>query len=288
MKFLIIFFLAIAIFAAGIYFTWRIYIKPRQDLAAETALGPPPEPPDPTIPEFEKCAALQQSGKLLDARAAFAAFVERNPDSSKIDDAKSRLGQINSFIFLSNYPSPEKETYVVQKGDVIMRVAAKMRTSAETIMKANDLRGTMLRIGERITVMPADFSLVIDTKDKDVVVLNAKKFFKQYSFAAAGPATPKPGGKKAPPVKTPKIAAKVVDKIAWANGQRVTIYDKGDAYADADHWIVIAPSGHSLYSDRPGADGKVNKPPGGGYGLSPEDMQELAAMINKNTPVTIE
>ena len=31
-----------------------------------------------------------------------------------------------------------------------------------------------------------------------------------------------------------------------------------------------------------------NKPPGGGYGLAPDAMQELAAMLNKNTPVTIE
>ena len=239
---------------------------------------------------------IQQSAKLIDARAAFSDFIERYPESTKLDDAKFRLGEINSYIFLSTYPAPEKLTYTVQKNEVITKVATKMRTTPELIMRANDLRGIMLRIGQRLTVAPADFSLVIDRRAKKVVMLNNGKFFKQYpmvSWPGFHPAHGNDAGAKkaAPTPKPPKVTGKVTERIAWSNGLRVSPFDKGkeQAYAEADHWIVISPSGHSLYTDRdPSGAQQPNKPPGGGYGLAPDAMQELAAMINKNTPVTVE
>ncbi len=303
MKVLIAFFLAIAVFGAGGYFTYKIYIEPKEKLQHEKQLPPPPPPPDPTVPDFEKCVELQQNAKLIEARAAFTDFIERYPESTKIDDAKYRAGQINSYIFLSSYPAPEKLTYVVQKNDVITRVAAKMRTTPEMILKANDLHGIMLRIGQKLMVSPGDFSVLIDRKNQKVVLLNNGKFFKQYPFiGTSGQHAPKIGAsapkKGAPTPRPPKLIGKVVEKIAWRSGQRVTPFDKdkGEAYADADHWIVISPGGHSLYTDHETTDApppktdttQPSKPPGGGYGLAPDAMQELAAMLNKNTPVTID
>ena len=54
----------------------------------------------------------------------------------------------------------------------------------------------------------------------------------------------------------------------------------------------ISPGGHSLYTETgarpvPGAPAP-QKPPGGGYGLAPDAMQELAAVLRKNDPVTID
>ncbi len=293
MKFLAVFFLAVIVFGTGGYFTWKLFIKPQQELKAEKLLPPPAPPPDPTLPEFARCVDLQQSAKLVEARDGFSRFLEHYPESSKAEEVRSRLGEINSYIMLSNYPAPEKTYYVVQKGEVIGRVAIKMHTTPVLIMKANDLHGTMLRLGQRLSVAPTEFSLVIDRRNRKVVLNNYGKFFKQYPFVSG--AEPKvaagQGGKKpAVTPRPPKLTGKVTEEIAWSNGQRVTPFDKdkGEAYSDADHWIVIQPAGHSLYTDHGPDAPPPNKPPGGGYGLEPEAMQELAAMINKNTPVTIE
>ncbi len=295
MKVVFVLILAIAVFGAGGYYTYKLFVKPQQELLADKALPPLPPPPDPSLPDFDRCVQLQQSADLIGARSAFADFIERNPDSTKLGDARERLGVINSYILLSNYPAPEKESYVVQKGDVISRVAVKMRSTPELILKANDLHGVMLRIGQRLTVAPADFSLVIDRKDQKVVVLDKAKFFKQYRFAIAAPEKSHPltapTRKAAPAPHPPKIAARVTEVISLFNGQRVTPFDKdkGQAYAEADRWIEIAPAGHSLYTDRSSDAGKpTNKPPGGGYGLPPDAMDELAAMLHKSTTVVIE
>ena len=283
--------LALAIFSSAGYFTWRLFLKPQEELREEAQLPPPTPPPDPTLPEFAHCLELADSGQTLDARNALTDFIERYPTSTKIDDAKDRLGQINTSLFLSQVQTPDKQVYIVKPGDVITKVALKYKSTPELIMKANNLHGSMLRIGQKLLISSAEFSLVISRKRQKVTVLDNGKFFKQYPImtapvrAKAGSGTERRAG---PTPKPPKIVGKITDKIAWSAGQRVIFADKG--YLDADHWIVIAPSGYSLYTDKPAAPGAppLQKPSGGGYGLDPSDMQELAAILRKNDPVTIE
>lgn len=285
MKILFIIFLALAIFGAAGYFTYEIFVHPQQALAQEKLQPPPPPPPDPTLPEYEKCVAILKTGKLIEARAAFTDFIERFPESGRIEEAKNRLGDINTDIFLSTFAAPEKEVYLVKSGDVLNRVAAKMKTTGELLMRANNLEGTMLRIGQKLMISPAEFSLVITRKNDKVTLLNRGKFFKQYAIpqwpAAPDQASPVP--RQAAPQKQ---SGKVTEKIAWLNGSRVTFADKG--YANATHWILVNIAGCSLFSAEGDGSASAAKPPGGGLALSAEAMQELAALLSKGNSVTVQ
>ncbi len=284
MKALIIILLAVVVFGASGYYTYELFIKPEKAIREEKLAPATPPPPDPTIPDFQKCVTVRKSGKLLPARDAFYAFIEQNPYSTKLDEAKNMLGDINTEIFLSPIAAPEKEVYVVKKGDVIDRVARHMKTSGELIMKANRLSGSMLRIGQTLTVPPSDFSVVISRKQEKVIVSNKGRFFKQYPILAWPPGLAKKpaGGKPAPP--PPKLAGKVTDKMAWLNGQRVTYSEKG--YADSTHWIQINIPHCTLHSE---ADEKSQvRPTGGGILLSPKALEELAVLLSKGDPVTLE
>jgi LysM repeat protein len=262
-KALIILVLAFMVFGAGGYFTYEMFIHPKVALEQEKGMPLPPLPPDPALPDFEKAVDVRRNGTLLEAREALSAFVEHNPQSSKIEEARDLLGEVNTAIFLSPVAAPEKEVYIVQKNDVLSRVAARMHTSAELLLRANNLQTTMLRIGQKLTISPGDFALVISRKTDKVVLLNKGRFFK------------------------PKLVGKVTDKIAWLNGARVIFSDKG--YINATHWIQINIPGCTLYGD-PGANANAPnaKPPAGGIVLSPDAPAELAAMLNKGSPVTLE
>ncbi len=250
-------------------------------------MPPEPPPPDPSLPEFEKCLALQKEKSPFEARMAFEQFIEQNPQSTRIDEARDRLGQINSTIFLSSMRDPEKEEYLVKSGDVLNKVAGRMKTTPEIIMRANRLSGTMLRIGQRLVIPSGEFSMLINRRTRLVTLFNRGKFFKQYpirTLPAQPAASPKKGSASgAPPLK--RTVSKVGEKIAWApNGQRVTFAEK--EYEDAAHWIVV--SGNTLYSDPTPESGlKLNKPPSG-IGLAPEHMDELAVLLRKGDSVTIE
>lgn len=284
MKALVILLLAIGVFGAAGYYTYELFIRPEQALRQER-LGPAtPPPPDPTVPEFQRCVALRKSGKLLQARDAFYAFVEQTPHSSKIEDAKNMLGDINTDIFLSPIPAPEKQIYIVKQGDVINRVARHMKTSGELIMRSNGLQGTMLRIGQKLAVPPTDFSVLISRKQNKVILSNKGRFFKQYPVLAWAPAIKKPPtpGKPAPPQQ--KQAGKVTDRMAWYNGSRITFAEK--TYPEATHWIVTSIGHCTLHSE---ADEKSEtRPVGGGILLSAKALEELAALLGKGDPVTLE
>ena len=272
-KALILLFLSVAIFGTAGFFAYELFIRPQQQERDEIAQGTPTPPPDPSLPELAKCEELQKTGNLTEARNAFASFVENNPNSTKIDEAKDQLGRINTAIFFSSYPAPEKLEYNVQKGDVLMKIATKMKTTPELIMRSNNMTGTMLHIGQRLLISQPSFSLDINRKDKKVVLLNDGKFFKQYAALAWG----------APAAKTSApLTGKVREKLAWKNGLQVPLGSKD--YPGSARWVEVGIANYTLYSR---GDDNSAKPPGG-IELAQEDIEELSTLLNRNVPVTVE
>jgi len=285
-KTFVVLLLAAAIFGGAAYFTYELFVRPTKQLADEKLAPATPRPPDPALPEFKKAMAVLKSGDLLGARDALSRFVEQNPHSQMLDEAKEHLGNINSDILLSPKPAPEKQVYVVKPGDVLNKVARITKTSPDLLMRSNGLTGIMLRINQQILYTPADFSVLINKKEGKVVVLNRGKFFKHYpirnTFGAAAP-------KKGATGPVPKQSGKVAEKIAWGpSGGRVIFTDK--EYPEAKFWVSFTVAGHTLYGEPDAGTPQPanNKPPVGGIGLAPESVKELALMLPRGCPVTIE
>src|SRR5690242_11664979 len=212
MKWLFVLFLAIIIFGGAAWFGYNFVFKEDIQVAKEQRGEITPEPRlDLTLPEFEAAAKLRQEGKIPEARAALTSFVQRFPTSPHADAAKDLLGEVNIDIFLSRTPSPEKEEYIVKPGDVINKVARKMKTTPELIMRMNNMSGTMLHIGEHLLISHPDFAIVVQRKQNLLTLLNHGAFFKQYHVQEA----------KLAPRQPAKINAKVAEIMAWKGGKRV-------------------------------------------------------------------
>src|SRR5207253_5080076 len=125
-------------------------------------------------------AKLRQDGKLTETRDALIAFIQKYPAGLHVEEAKDLLGEVNIDIFLSRYPSSEKTDYVVKSGDVLAKIARKLNTTPELIMRMNNMSGTMSHIGEHLLISHPDFAIVIQRKANLVVVLSHGAFFKQY------------------------------------------------------------------------------------------------------------
>jgi LysM repeat protein len=274
-KAFVIIFLCVAIFGPSAYFFHRLFIAPGQIERMEKSRPRAPLPPDVSIAEFDKCLKVKNSGDLLAARTALDDFVAQNPDSPKIEEAKDALGEVNTDIFFSTIPSPEKQQYVVQNGDTLSAIEKKTHVSGEFIVRSNNIEdAARISIGQVLIVSRPDFIMQISRKAQTVTLLNKGKFFKQYRVKAwNAPAT-----KSTAPVNT-----RIIEKIAWKKGQRVTFGSKD--YAGSARWIALGAAGYTLYTDAPVADGA--KPPAG-LGLDAEEMEELSTLLNKNTPVTIQ
>ena len=278
MKWLFVLFLAIIIFGGAAWFGYNFVFKEDIQVAKEQRGEVTPEPrADLTLPEFEAAAKLRQEGKIPEARGALTGFVQKFPTSPHADAAKDLLGEVNIDIFLSRTPSPEKEEYIVKPGDVINKVARKMKTTPELIMRMNNMSGTMLRIGDHLLISNPDFSMVIQRKSNSVVLLNHGAFFKQYHVREA-----KLSGKQ-----SAKISAKVAETMAWKDGKRVGVGSK--EYLSSTRWIRFAgAAGYTLYSVPDSGHPNLDQPPPPvGLGLAASDLEELSSLVKNGIAVTI-
>ena len=278
MKWLFALLLATLIFGSAAFFGYHIIVKPEMAVRAEQrGEGPQEVRPDVSAPEFEAAAKLRQEGKLVEARQAFTDFLRKYPNSPRAEDAKDLLGDINMAILMSKVPSPEKQEYIVKSGDVLARVARKMKTTPELIMRTNNLSGTMLRIGDRLLISNPEFSLFIQRKGENVVLLNKGVFFKRYKVKSV----------KLPAKQQSRVTTRVADVLAWRDGKRVGFGTK--EYIGSVRWIRLNAPGYYLYAEpEPGRPepGGVPPPPTG-LGMAASDVEELSGLVNNKTPVTI-
>jgi LysM repeat protein len=277
MKWLFALLLALVIFGGAYYFSYNVLFKQEIALQKEQRGEIPSTPaPDTSLPEFQAAAKLRQDGKLVEARDALIAFIQRYPDGQHTEEAKDMLGAINIDILFSPAPSPEKQEYIVKKGDVIARVAQKMKTTPELIMRMNNLNSTMLRIGEKLLISAPEFSLFIQTKPKVMVLLNHGNFFKQYHIQE----------EKLPPKQPARIVTKVAEVMAWKDGKRVGFGTR--EYQASTRWIRLAHPAYTIYAiPDPFHPAANQSPPPLGLGISASDAEELSSLVNGKTPVTI-
>jgi hypothetical protein len=144
-------------------------------------------------------------------------------------------------------------------------------------MRTNNLHGSMLRIGDRLLISHPDFSIFIQKKAGDIVLLDKGAFFKRYKIKTM----------KLPAKAPARISTKVAETFAWRDGKRVGFGTR--EYIGSTRWIRLAQPGYVLYAEpSPGTPqpGGVPPPPTG-LGMMPADVEELSSLVNNKTPVTI-
>jgi LysM repeat protein len=277
MKWLFVLILAIIIFGGAGWFGYNLFFKQEIAVQKEQRGEVQTEPtPDISLPEFQAAAKLRQDGKLAEARDALTAFIQKYPTGLHVEEARDLLGEVNIDVLLSRYPSPEKQEYIVKPGDVLQKVANRVKSTPELIMRMNNLSGTMLHIGERLLVSHPDFSLFIQRKAKVITLLNHGSFFKQYHVRE----------EKLGPKQPPKVTTKVAETMAFKDGKRVGFGTK--EFLGSTRWIRLGAPAYTIYSipdtARPNLD---QPPPPQGLGLAASDVEELSSLVNNRTPVTI-
>ena len=269
--------LAAAIFGGAWFAVHELYVRPQERLKADKALPPPAPPPDPSIVEFEKFIRNRPVMTPDQARKGIEQFIREFPSSTRRDAAYDILGDLNAAEFFAAKPDATN-TYVVKTGDSISRVASRTRVPTELLVHLNRL-GKYVHPNQRLIAPPCSFRLVIEQKSRRVVLYNVDKFFRQY------PAAVWPGSDQKT-VPHPKQSGRVTEKRAFKGGETVKTDKLG--YFEADHMILINISGFSLYthSDDPGATDQ--RPPGGGIGLAPAHINEIAVLLPSGAQVSIE
>jgi LysM repeat protein len=272
-KVLIIAGLAIGIFGGGGYLAYRLFLKKGDKPRPGTNQPVVTPTPDQGVAMFEQANHEIESGNREGGKKILLALIQNLPDSEKNDDARKLLSRLNVQEFFSSEPSPDKMEYVVARGDSMAKIANKTKCAAELIFKANGLDSLTIQPGQKFVIPKGDFSLVINLKKQDVTLLNRGAFFRWYKpLEFRLPARAAPG------------QFKIHEKIAWSAGARVAFGEKN--YLGSSRWIVISSNGIAVYSETNPQSPNAQKP-ANGIMLAPPEMEELFALVGKDTPVIV-
>ncbi|HEY5793224.1 MAG TPA: LysM peptidoglycan-binding domain-containing protein, partial [Chthoniobacterales bacterium] len=264
-KILITLVVAAVILGGAAYIANELYFKPkkmdqleREELARLAAEAAAPPPPDSTVPLFEK---LRTTADLPALRSGLEEFLQTHPDSTKAAEARELLGETNANLLFSSQPTPDKESYTVVKGDSLVKIASKYQTSAEMLMRTNNLLTHNLQIGQSLLVPKFTPRIVVNRKTKTLTLLNGGAFFKEYALQAP----------RLPAAQTTKIS----DKIAIKDGKRVAFGAK--EFVDADRTLMLAPPAGMFI--------RAEAEPASGLMLPRADLEEIYTLVPIGTPV---
>jgi len=190
--------------------------------------------PDPGIKRFDKAVEQLKSNDLDGGRDSLYDLVRHFPESKRSPEAKRIIGEMNMDMLFSPEKNPLKKNYIVQPGDSMGLITRKNQTTIECLMRSNGLISIALQPGDKLTIFPLDFELVVDVSAKTLTLLRNERFFKEYQALEVK----LPFNVKAPSEMT------VNDKAAWVGGRRVVSTDP--QFMNADKWLMGNKAGFNV------------------------------------------
>ncbi|RBP46165.1 LysM domain-containing protein [Roseimicrobium gellanilyticum] len=166
--------------------------------------------PDPGVRRFDKAVELLNENNFPEARAALAEMLKTFPDSSRAAEARRIIGEMNMDMLFSKEDNTARRDYIVQPGQGLLAIATKNQTTIECLLRANGLQSHRLQPGDKVSVFPLDFEILIDVSDKTLQLKLKGTPFKMYNAIDV----------KVPPgMRIPAPELKISGKSAIYNGK---------------------------------------------------------------------
>jgi len=232
---------------------------------------------DPNL--LEGAARLASQSDLLKAREAYQKALENAQASSpeSAEKAQGALEDLNVQILFSGIMTPDSETYTVQKGDNLTRIAKKFNTTLELITRSNNLQGSVLRVGQKLKVCKAKFSIVVDKSQNILTLKSNGEVFKTYRVST--------GKNMTTPIGTFKIVNKIVDPPWFPAGRKMV--PAGDpTNVLGSRWMGISSPSYGIHgtTDPDSIGRNVTE---GCIRMKNSDVEELYAIVPEGTEVVI-
>ena len=244
----------------------------------------PSAPKAPFNPATDRGAALlieaaqfKDQDKLLEAREKAYEVLTGSQNPEALKGAETLLGGLNIRILLNPIPAPEKVEYIVKSGDVLSKIAQRMKTTAELIARGNGIQNNMIRLRQRLLVTQGTFRIVVDKSDNDLLVLFNDRFFKRYRVGT--------GQFNKTPVGAFKVNDKIVDPVWWRpDGKAIPFGDPENLLGT--RWISLNIRSYGIHGTwEPESIGSQSS--AGCIRMLNEEVEELFIYIPLDTAVEI-
>ena len=225
---------------------------------------------------YSLASVCETRNELLRARETYEKLIEKWPASNSVEKAKSELDRINMKILFSPISTPDSFTYDVMPGDTLTKIAKKHSTTVELLMKANNLKDGVIRLGRKLKVTKSTFSVIVDKSQNILTLKGDDRILKTYRVAT--------GINNCTPVGSFKIVNKVVDPVWYAHDAVVPAGSPKNILGT--RWLGISQPGYGIHgSTDPTSIGRQST--AGCVRMHNKDVEELYAIVPVGTEVVI-
>jgi len=274
---------------ATAYYIYEKVIRPESMIKAEMAgmKKSNMHKIDPGAKRFEVAAKEIQENNFTLGRELLYKMLQQFPDSATCPEAKRIIGEMNLDELFTTKNMVGKKDHIVQPGDSLALIASRQNTNVDMIVRLNGLMGAMLQPGDHLTIVPLDFSIVVDISEKSVTlrrkVGDKEYFFKEYHAAEIR----LPNSVKVP------AEMEIKGKSAIADGK--TVLSTDTRYIGAEKWLPASRQGVVLRAPPVTkaipvtADTPNTALPAtpvtleSGVFLAPADLEELFALVRNGS-----
>lgn len=278
---LLLAFFGLAVFAAGLgaaCYWWEKFARPdlvvTRHMEGKSTLSS--ERPDLGRRHFDEAVDLLRKGELIAARDRLLYLIRYYPESATHEDARRIVGEINLDLLVSRIPLERKTEHVVRRGEALVSIARRNRTTIDYIMRANGKTTPLIYPNESLVVHPLDFRMEIDLEKERLTVLDGDQLFKEYPIL----------DRHLPEGLKPPVTTTVSEKVAWLDDHPINFQDPD--YFACQKWMRSGTMG--LFIRHVVSDGEENEAEGRkpyGVMLSKPDLEELYTIISTGSEIAL-
>ena len=189
-------------------------VTKKQDMAtSENVSQEQPQKLNNIDSKFQEAEAFQRQGSLIEAKEIYQRLMESPLSTEKMSQIQSRMENLNIDILLSGINIENSQTYEVQPGDSLYKIAKNFNTTVETIAKANNIKQNAIRPGMKLRILKGNFSVFVDKSQNILILKFNDEVIKTYIVST--------GKNNCTPVGTFKIVNKLVDPVWYKDGQAI-------------------------------------------------------------------
>ena len=235
---------------------------------------------------MEQAAALRAEDRLQPAREIYQRALAAATNESTRRKIEEQLGEVHIELIFSPRAMPEKEAYLIQRGDQLRLLARRFGTTVALIQRGNNITDpNRIRIGDRLLIFTGDFEIVANKTRRDMVVYLNGAFFKRYLVGT--------GEFGKTPVGTFVVRDKIKEPSWWPPDGREVPFGHPDNVLGT-RWLSIEATGDTPRVRGYGIHGTWEpesigqEESDGCIRMLNEEVEELYVYIPSGTPVSIE
>ena len=219
---------------------------------------------------------LEAKGSLLEVKSVYQQLVNDFPESLDVGNWQKRIEDINMRLLFSSTITPKSIIYQIKPGDTLNKIARAYKTTAELIMKSNNISDSVIIFGRKIKIWNVPFSILVDKSQNILLLKSDEEVIKVYIVST--------GKNNCTPVGVFKIVNKLPNPTWFKAGAVVPSGSVENVLGT--RWMGFDLAGYGIHgTTEPKELGKQVTQ--GCVRLNNTDVEELYSIVPVGTEVTI-